>query len=194
MQISIARWLAQARNVDYVISADPLDSIRIPNSWIPSYATLAGLARSARTLAFLEANPTRHLQSSWITEHLGAFNPGVRACFAGWTVLLAGAEPLRSSAPLGGHVQLEEVTYGGTRYTVPELARELLEVNCGFASEMFYGRNTLEDLWKLHRLAELSACPDFVPEHWSVRGDRIPTADTMRQLARTPNATTSGVD
>lgn len=62
---------------------------------------------------------------------------------------------------------------------------ELLEADRSFASEgrLFCGAQTLEDLKRMRRLAEASTLPDFVPEHWTVDGHRVPTAGALAQLA-----------
>lgn len=72
---------------------DPLAGVRIPRHWKPAFCTPAGLAVFGRTVDFLEASPSLHRQEQWITEHVGLGR--TRACFAGWTALLAGAVPIK---------------------------------------------------------------------------------------------------
>lgn len=164
---------------------DPLEELRIPMEWGAPLSAPAGLVRFARTVDFLRANRRRHDQTMWITE--GRTATERTACAAGWTTLLAGAVPhmdseIRAELAIGGRAQIHRVDYRGETRGIRDLAMELLELELGFALELFSATNALADIERMYRLAQLSAQADFDSQHWTLDGWRVPSADTIAQL------------
>jgi hypothetical protein len=163
----------------------PLEELRIPMEWGAPLSAPAGLARFTRTVDFLRANRRRHDQTMWITE--GRTAAERTACAAGWTTLLAGAVPhldseIRAELAIGGRAQIHRVDYRGETRGIRGLAMELLELELGFALELFSATNALADIERMYRLAQLSTQADFDGQHWTLDGWRAPSADTIAQL------------
>lgn len=92
-------------------------------------------------------NPEQHRQDQWLTKT----ECGTVACFAGWTALLAGAEPAwRSGCDSSGIVHLPDdlaEELGRTNRGPAEcVAIDLLGITVGQADDLFSGANDLGDI------------------------------------------------
>jgi hypothetical protein len=75
-----------------------------------------------RVLDQIEAHPELHKQGEWLVKT----DCGTAGCFAGWAVMLSGAEPQQLSA----RAVSDMVLYDGRLRFVPGLARDLLRSEC----------------------------------------------------------------
>lgn len=101
-------------------------------------------------LDFIQDNPEHHDQRVWgwrKTEHPCR----TTACFAGWTVLLAG-RGVWTNEFTDGQQELLARNDDGTLYDVSFVAEKLLGLNKQQAQDMFYFGQTLDDLWDLAEL------------------------------------------
>ncbi|GIF08715.1 hypothetical protein [Actinoplanes siamensis] len=100
--------------------------------------------RAYAVLDQIDARPELHNQSAWFHRTIGGC--GTAACFAGWTSLLAGDEPLWTHDYQN---QTDAVIGGGKRRYIEARATELLGIDPDQADALFYGGNTREDLGRL---------------------------------------------
>lgn len=106
-----------------------------------------------RALDHIDAHPEQWRQDRWI----GKSDCGTVGCFAGWTVLLSGAEPIEFD-PFwrdGKFTFTSQVQFGDEELFVSELAERLLHADRypdGVAEDgrdLFDEANTREDLGRL---------------------------------------------
>jgi hypothetical protein len=99
-----------------------------------------------RTMAFIEANPSKHNQLAWC---------GTAQCFAGWACSFEGWRPLdlheRSAFYADdddedGFDPSSAVKQGGTIALVEDVAQSLLGLDVYQAALLFDGDNTVDDL------------------------------------------------
>ncbi len=119
-----------------------------------------------KVLDHIDAHPEQHDQRSW-TEKVGC---GTVACFAGWTCLLSGDEPVPDD---DGDIDVE-VWVDGNIVRIPQRATHLLGLpydrQPGWGHHLFDPANSREDLHRL--VAEIfGPRPEFCgyplphPEH-----------------------------
>jgi hypothetical protein len=108
--------------------------------------TIEQRTRAYRTLDFIEAHPDKHDQAFWIYREaisqpitldldLAVTECGTTACFAGWTVLLAGQ-------------QISARRTAMDRFGIPERAEGLLGLTIEEADELFWQADDLADVRK----------------------------------------------
>lgn len=133
-----------------------------------------------RVLDHIDAHPEQWEQGKWI----GQAECGTAACFAGWAVLLSGAEPRFYMKGCS----TADVVFDGRARVAPDLAEELLgasrwvEAGDGESDDidLFAQDNTREDLGRLvvqifgPRPTPEHRCPNCAPGYDCERGIYTP--------------------
>lgn len=121
---------------------DPFGPVE-PLPW-PRYspAPAPDAARAYATLDFIVKHRDLWNQAEWLWKS----ECGTRACFAGWTSLMAGDEPEASLLARNRYSLTEIRTTDGRLMPVGDRAQELLRITDREAHRLFSGGNRLADL------------------------------------------------